>query len=94
MRAYLPTKKIFRFHLKRVRLQDVAAAMQGGDGRIPLHQAIQILSFKKANSKKDLDRISRILDPGLVGSIAPSQLVRAACSKTAAVCLIHYRYRT
>ncbi len=48
------------------------------DGRIPLERAIQILSFKKASSKKDLDRISRILDPGAVGSIPPSQLVRAA----------------
>jgi hypothetical protein len=46
------------------------------DGRIPLDRAIQILSFKKASSKKDLDRISRILDPGSVGSIPPSQLVR------------------
>ncbi len=59
-------------------MQEVAAAMQAApDGRIPLERAIQILSFKKASSKKDLDRISRILDPGAVGSIPPSQLVRA-----------------
>ena len=52
--------------------------MQTPDGRIPLERAIQILSFKKSSSKKELDRISRILDPGAVGSIPPSQLVRVA----------------
>ena len=47
------------------------------DGRIPTDRAIQILSFKKATLKKDQDRIRRILDPGAVGSIPTSQLVRA-----------------
>lgn len=45
------------------------------DGRIPIDRAIQILSFKKAGSKKDQDRIRRILDPAAVGSIPPAQLV-------------------
>ena len=46
------------------------------DGRIPVDRAIQILSFKKAGSPKDQDRIRRILDPAAVGSIPPAQLVR------------------
>jgi hypothetical protein len=62
--------------LTLARSQEVAAAMQvPPEGRIPLDRAIRILSFKKASSKKDLDRISRILDPGAIGSILPSQLV-------------------
>ena len=66
--------------------------MQTPDGRIPLERAIQILSFKKSSSKKELDRISRILDPGAVGSIPPSQLVRVAplsvCQAALAACVI------
>jgi hypothetical protein len=46
------------------------------EGRIPVDRAIQILSFKKAGSPKDQDRIRRILDPAAVGSIPPAQLVR------------------
>jgi hypothetical protein len=47
------------------------------DGRIPVDRAVQMLSFRKACSQKDLDRVNRILDPGAVGSIPPSQLVSA-----------------